>query len=208
MTSDMRSAEADLAFLKGIVEDDPARTLRPAGAALLAAGLLYAAQCLANWAALAIPLALPDWAWLLLSFGPTVVFVIVLVPILARSRAPKPRGATSRGVAAALQAAALTNLVLIAIFAPAAWSARDWSVWFFYPAVLLALWGAVWLIIGLLRRRLWCLAVAVGAFASAVALAQLRDTDLFVLVLGAALIAVLAVPGYVLMRNTRKEAVS
>jgi hypothetical protein len=209
MTADTTSARSDLAFLKAIADDDPAHTLRPAGAALLTGGLVYGFQCFANWAALAIPLELPTWAWLALSFGPTVVFVAALVWILARSRAPAPRGATSRGVNAAFQAAGVTNLVLIAIFAPGALRAQDWTIWFYYPAVLLALWGAVWLIVGLLRRRAWHGAVSAGAFAAAVTMAQLRDSaELYVLVLGAALIAVLAVPGYVLMRNAQKEAAS
>jgi hypothetical protein len=208
MTSDIQSAHEDLAFLRGLADDHPSNTLRPAGAALLTGGLLYGLQCLANWAALAIPLALPTWAWLAVSFGPTILFVAALIWILARDRTPAPRGGTSRGIIAAFQAAGLTNVVLIAIFAPGALRAQDWSIWFYYPAVLLALWGAVWMIIGLLRRRAWHGAIAAAAFASAVALAQLRDSPFYVLALGGSLIAVLAVPGAVLMRSARKETMS
>src|SRR5690606_7076042 len=96
------------------------------------------------------------------------------------------------------------NLVLIAMFAPAALRAQDWSIWFFYPAVLMAQWGAAWLIVCLLRRRAWPGAVAAGSFASAIAMAQLTDSpQLYLLIIGGALIAFMAIPGAVMMRQPR-----
>src|SRR6185295_15645511 len=104
-------------------------------------------------------LPLNQAGWLIVSLGPTVVFLILLTWILWDTRGMiQPRA--QRAINAVFSAAGATNLVMLIIIGTYAVRSGRGEVWELYACVVFALQGAGWLVAYTLRRRLWLLGVA------------------------------------------------
>lgn len=205
MIDGKNTLEPDLDFLRGLVDGGGSRTQYLTGHAFAVGGGLYAFQCLANWLFVFLPLNLPGIAWLALHSLPTIIFLAYCVRQGMRYGTGNTGNTTSRAITAAFQAAGVTNLALILIFAPSAIARDDFTIWLFYPAVVFALQGAAWLTAFQLRRRGWLLGVALGWMASAVALGLLIGSLTYLLVAGAALLFFMTLPGIVMVRLSKKQ---
>jgi hypothetical protein len=200
------TAREDLAYMRALVEA-PGNFQRSFGETYFASGLCYGIQMLlhatqaAGWVSGGV-------AGLLIGFGPTAVFLVLLAWIIRRERgAGRPAGgAIARAVAAVLGAIGVANLVLIFVIGLIAWREHSLVVWLIYPCTVLVLQGTAWLVIYALRRRLWFAVVAFGWFATAAAMATATaygNMAAFIAVAGAGFIAFMLVPGWVLMRQSR-----
>ncbi len=207
---DIEKAREDLAFMKSLVAgDSPA--FYETGLIYGAAGLLYGVQCVINWADLAYGWNMPPLAAMINGFLPTVIFMIIIFAVMFRNKA-KGRSAAgfgesvvSRSMGAAFAGAGVANIVLAIVFAAAALKEKDWAVWFYFPVTVTALQGAVWFAVAIVRRRLWMGAVAAGWFLVALAAGlMVRDATTYLLVLGAGMFACMVLPGYALMRISRR----
>jgi hypothetical protein len=198
-------AYADLAFMKALVEEG-GRSQVAGGAALLWGGLLYGLQCLVQWAHIVGLIHLSDRAMFLFVNAVTVVFLVILGVVLWRERKTSQVGAGTRAVNSAFGGAGLANLALLVSFGTVALRERSMTIWMLYPVTLAVVLGSAWYVAFMMRRRAWLLAVSLGWYASAIGLALLTNRGAFyVLFLGAALIALMALPGAVMMRAGRKS---
>ncbi|MBD0425828.1 hypothetical protein [Aquisalinus flavus] len=197
--------EPDLEFLRALVDGGGNKTQYLTGHAFVVGGSLYAFQCIANWLLIIFALNMPGPAWLVLHILPTVIFIVYCIWQGMRYGIGNTGNATSRAITAAFQAAGVTNLALILIFAPAAIARNDFTIWLFHPAIVFALQGAAWLTAFQLRRRVWLLGVALGWMASAIALGLLIGSLTYLLVAGLALFFFMTVPGIVMMRLSKKQ---
>jgi hypothetical protein len=198
------SVRSDLAFMRALVSD---RGLLPVGfgEAYLAGGLIYGFQVLAQW--LAMGALAPSSGWsAVLGIGPTFVFLAVLAAILWRYRGAGG-GATARAVGATFGAAGLANLALICVIGSVAIRHRSLEIWLIYPCVVFVLQGAAWLVAGGMRRRAWQSLVGLGWFAAAIAMAlSLGSMRWCAPIAAASLLGLMAVPGAVIVRLSRKSA--
>ena len=206
MTSKTQSLQDDLAFMRQLAEGGPASSQPQFGAAYLAGGLIYGAQCLFNWGQIEGWIRLPPGPSLVISLGFTGVFLAVMVALTWAYRGAQPRGLTNRAVAAAFAGAGLSNCALIAVFATVAARHHSLTIWLLYPTVVFALQGAVWFVVAMLRRRLWMGAVALGWWTSAVGLGLTIDSTAYVAVCGLSLILWMALPGVLMLRQARQAA--
>lgn len=197
------SAQEDLAFMRSVV-DTTGSFQRSFGEAYFAAGLCYGVQMLLHAAQLV------GWigdgpVGLLIGLGPTVVFLALLAWIILRGRRePTGGGVVSRAVGALFAAVGMANLALIAVIGSVAWREQNFTIWLIYPCVVLILQGMAWMVVYALRRRAWYGAVAVGWFATGVALAlAIEDPAAFIAIGGASFIALMLVPGWVMMRRAK-----
>jgi hypothetical protein len=205
MTLSSKKAEADLAFMRALVDDDGSHN-RNFGFIYLIAGLLYGAQCLLNWALLVTNAQVSPLVWMMVGWLPTVLFLIMNFYNSWQNRAnPYGNGTTKRAVGAAFTGAGAANFVLALIFGWVAYQKRDWSIWLLFPIVVCALQGAIWLAIAILRRHIWHGLVAIGWFVSAIALGLFIDNvPTYVLILGVALLACMALPGLLILRASQQ----
>lgn len=208
MTIDSKTAEADLAFMRALVEDDGSHN-RNFGFIYLIAGVLYGAQCLVNWALLVTDAQVSGLTWMLVGWLPTVLFLVMIFHNSWQNREnPYGSGTTKRAVGAAFTGAGAANLVLALTFGWVAYQNRDWTIWLLFPLVVCALQGAIWLATAILRRHLWHGVTAIGWFASAMVLGLVIDNvSTYVLVLGIALFACMALPGFLIFRASPKTRV-
>ncbi|WP_293676950.1 hypothetical protein [uncultured Phenylobacterium sp.] len=207
MNADPESARDDLAYMRALV-DAPANFQRSFGEAYFAAGLCYGTQMLAHavqrlgWLPDAGPVAL------LIGFGPTVVFLVLLTWSIVRDRATRPSGggAVSKAIGAVLGAIGLANLMLVFVIGLVAWREDSLVIWLIYPCTVMVLQGTAWLVIYALRRRPWFGWVALGWFVTAAVMAvavAYQNLPLFIGAGGVGFLAFMLVPGWLMMRQSR-----
>lgn len=200
MNTKLQDVEADLAFMKALV-DGPAMQWAAFGQAYLVGGLIYGAQCLFHffqfkgWIVLS-----PGWS-LAVSLSFTAVFLPVLALLILQKRKGPMLGTANRAISTVFTAVGLTNIVMVAVFAIAALGHHSMTIWMIYPAIVFALQGAAWMVAALLRRRPWMGIIAGGWYLSAVGLGLTLDTVNYLLVCGGSLILWMAVPGALMLRN-------
>jgi hypothetical protein len=200
------SVQDDLAFMRALVEGGgglPAAF----GEGYFAAGLIYGLQTLSAFVQMAAHV--PYFSNLSLVFGiaPTAIFIVVISWIIWRHRGESQGGVTARAVGATFGCLGLANLALICVIGSVALNEHSLIIWWIYPCVVLVTQGAAWLVASSLRRSLWQALVALGWFAGAIAAALVIDQPTaYVLVLSLCLLGLMALPGWVMMRQARKAA--
>lgn len=200
------TAEADLAFMRSIVEGGgkPHLTL---GVAYLAGGLLYGLQCLFHVGQATGVIRWPDPANLAFVVLISLSFFAVLVWAIRRDKrdgVQTTRGPmATRVLNAAFSAAGMANLAVIIVFGIGALRDEDFAVWLYYPAVIFALQAAAWYVAWSLKRKGWMLACSAGGWLTAVALGVLvRQPEWYLAVCTVALFALFALPGWIMVRET------
>lgn len=200
MTSDLDTARDDLAFMRALVQsgDDGQKQF---GETYFAAGLIYGGEMLMHAAQARGWLPGTDLPALAIGLGPTVLFLVVMGFILARHRRLRPSGVVGRAIGSAFGAAGMSNLALIAVIGAVAWREHSATTWLIYPCAVFVLQGAAWLVAALMRRRAWMGLVALGWFASAIAMAiNVQAPAYYVLFAGLGLLGCMLAPGAVMMR--------
>ena len=201
------SARDDLAYMRALVET-PGAFQRSFGQAYFTAGLCYGLQMILHAAQALGWIAESGLPALLIGLGPTVVFLVLLVWIIAADRATrKPlAGATAKAIGAVLGAIGIANLVLVFVVGVVAWRESSLTVWLIYPCTVMVLQGTAWLVIYALRRRAWFGVVALGWFATAAAMAvgvAYQNFPLFIGAAGVGFLVFMLAPGWIMMRNAR-----
>ncbi len=206
MTSPAQSARDDLAFMRALVASGDSLT-RPFGEAYLAAGLIYGLQMVLSagqqmrW----LPTS-PAW-FMVVGFGPTLIFLAVMAWILWRARGQSRGGAAARNVGMVFACVGMVNLVLMGVVAAVAIREHNPMTWLIYPCAVFVLQGLAWLIAYCVRLRPWLAVVAVGWFVTALVMALLVDrAAYFILAAGLGLGACMIVPGAVILRLARKTS--
>lgn len=203
------AARDDLAFVRALVSDG-GQIQSKVGAGLFAGGLCYGAQCFAQDLLGHLPTGFPNAGPIQLTAAilPTVVFLVLItrISISARKAVGGNGGAgvASRALGAAFGSMGLSILVSGTVFGYVAIREHSLTIWLFHPIMVGVAQGVGWFIASQIRRRGWYAAVAAGWFATALLLATLmHDLDAYVLVIGGALLALMALPGWVLWRSAR-----
>lgn len=205
MTSDIQSARDDLAFLRGLVGGTGESVqLRALGESYFAGGLIYGGQMLLH-AAQFMGLIPFQGIWALaVSLGPTLVFIPVITWISVHNRKADSTGVVGRAVGRMFGVVGLANLVLIAVIGTVALRLHSIEVWLIYPCTVFVLQGMAWLFAWMMRRRAWHGVVAFGWFACALAMgiADGSNIGLYVLSAGLGLWLCMALPGWLMLRQT------
>ncbi len=204
--NETQQAQADLAFMRSLV-GEAQHTQMGGGIAFLAAGLLYAVQCLVVWAQLGGLVHLSDAVMNTFIVGVTVVFLTLLFAVLWHGRKTTTSAVGTRALNGAFGGAGLANLVLSLVFGMVSVREGNGRIWLLYPVTLCVVLGAAWYVVFIIRRRVWVALVSVGWYLSAGWLAYLvGDAREYLLVLSAALLLLMALPGAAMMRAARPPA--
>src|SRR6218665_2198463 len=155
-TPDPATAEADLAFMRALVDGGKQPAMMAGPSIYLLAGLLYGTQCLYHLIEIVTPIRWPGPLSLAVAIGVNTIFFTWLTIVLVRERKQRIGGSgVNRALNAMFAATGLANLGFVAIFGlNAAWH-RDFSFWLLYAAAVFILQGAAWWVAWLLRRKPW-----------------------------------------------------
>lgn len=200
MTAELEQARDDLAFMRSLVSGGE-RFQANAGKLFMWAGVLYGLQCVGQWLDYTGAVNLPPLSQLVLGFGPTAIFLVIIGTVIWKERKAPKGGPTTRALTAVFQGAGLANLVLAFVFAYGAHKAQSVTVWLYHPVVVCMFQGVAWYVAWTIRRRAWVGLVSLGWFAVTIALGvMIDDAGAFLLTIAVALFLLMALPGYAMMR--------
>jgi len=202
------TAEADLAFMRALVDGGREPALMDGPSIYLLAGLLYGLQCFFHLIELVTPIQWPGPLSLAVALAVNITFLAWMTVVLVRAKGRGKTGsATGRAINAMFNATGLANLGFIIVFALNAGWRDDYSFFLLYPATVFILQGAAWYVAFLMRRRPWMAATALGWFVSGTALGLLlTNLTAYVAVCGAALLLFMALPGWIMLRQQRTQS--
>jgi len=208
MKDPTESARDDLAFVRALMSES-GQVQDSLGQALLWAGSCYSAQCLIQ-AFLSTGVQVPVAVHLVVGFLPTVIFIVAIVRITIRDKDKSKHSVGTRAINAAFGGGGLAAMSTALIFAFLAWRTHNMGTWLLHPIMICVVQGTVWYIAYAVRRRALYGLVSAGWFVTSLVLAGLLGMGgpipLFLIVLGAALGGLMALPGYILMRAGQREA--
>jgi uncharacterized membrane protein len=198
------TARDDLAFVRALMSES-GQVQDSLGQALLAGGACYGIQCLVQ-AILATGMKVPVLVHLTAGILPTVIFIILITRITIRDRGRSQHSVGTRAINAAFGGGGLAAMTTALIFGWLAYRTQNMGTWLLHPIMICVVQGTVWYIAFAVRRRALYGLVSAGWFATSLVLAVmlgLGDETLivpFLLVLATALLGLMALPGWILMR--------
>jgi hypothetical protein len=195
MTDHMQTIRDDLAYLRALAEEGREGGER-GGAFGVAAGVIFAACSVVQWAALTgrVPPAVSNGVWI----GGTLLFFVTLV-VLKRRLGP----VTGRGRAASVawQGVGWACFTLFAALAVATWRTQSMLIVSFAPSIILALYGAAWTAAAAVAGKSWMKLMAAGSFVGAVICAWFIADPVQYLIYALGLLLLAALPGGLMMRQ-------
>jgi hypothetical protein len=197
--TDQNAIRDDIAFLRSLAEEGRVGSTA-GGSVLVAAGVIYAACSVASWAAITYQL---NWSGFfpILWFGGTGLFLVVMN--LLKRRLPASGGARSAAVTWWASGWAILTIVVSLMIMGARTNA--WWIMSAVPSMILAMYGACWFVAAVLARTPWLHAVAFTAFGAALLNAwYVTDPATSYLIYAVDLLALLALPGLILMLQARR----
>jgi hypothetical protein len=202
MTDHMQTIRDDLAYLRAMAEEGRDGGHR-GGAIGVAAGLIYAACSVCEWAALTgrASQAIANDGWL----GGTALFlcVVAFVKITGGASTGRARAANIAWIGVGWAIFALCGALTVA-----SWKMQSALLIFFFPSIIFALYGAAWTVAALVTKKLWMSLTAAGSFLATVACAWFIKDPVQYLIYAAGLLLLAALPSAVMMRQqpSRSEA--
>ena len=209
MTDPTESARDDLAFVRALMSES-GQIQSSLGEALLVAGACYGVQCLIQ-AWLSTGIQVPVAVHLVVGFLPTVIFIVAMIRITIRDKGQSKHGVGTRAINAAFGGGGLAAMTTAIIFGFLAFKSQNMGTWLLHPIMICVVQGTVWYIAFAVRRLGWFGLVSAGWFASAMVLAYLLGTGgmemvpLFLLILAAALLGLMGLPGWILLRAGARQ---
>jgi len=207
MKDPTESARDDLAFVRALMSES-GQVQDSLGQALLWAGACYGVQCLIqSWLSTGVPV--PVAVHLVVGILPTVMFLVAIIRITVRDKGMSKHSVGTRAINAAFGSGGLAALSTALIFGFLAFRTQNMGTWLLHPIMICVVQGTIWYIAHAVRRRGWYGLVSAGWFLCSLVLAGLLGMGgpipLFLLILGAAMLGLLALPGYCLMRAGQRE---
>lgn len=204
MTDPTESARDDLAFVRALMSES-GQVQSSLGQALLAGGVCFGVQCLLQ-AVFAFRPDIPAAFHLIVGITPTLIFLIAITWITVRDRGTSQHSVGTRAINAAFGGGGLAAMTTALIFGYLAFRYQNMGTWLLHPVMICVVQGVVWYTAYAIRRRGWFGLVAVGWFGTSIALAYMlgmNDEKVivpFLLLLSAALLGLMALPGWIMMR--------
>jgi len=203
MSDVLRNTESDLAFMKALVEGDH-RVPEGFGAIYAMTGLVYGLEVLAGSFQVNGAAGHTSLNWSLIHIGFSVAYVVVLAIMTRIYRSSTGgSGVTARTFGAIFGAVGSAMLTVVVILALTSWRMEDWYPVLAIPAIGCAMQGAAWFAAYWVRRQSWLGLIAAGWFAAAIGVSLTIPTPAFLLIMGAAFLLLMVVPGIAIMRNAR-----
>jgi hypothetical protein len=206
MTEHSEDPAADIAWMRRLAEEGAGAPMQGASI-LMFAGLIFGSASLFHWAQISGLIAIPGLPEGIIWLAATGVFFIVLAVVIVGLKR------TSGVVTAGNRASSTT------------WSALGWGIFALFaslavlgfrlgedaamlalaltPSVIMVFYGIGWAVSATMYRSRFLWWLAAGSFVAAPLLAALADQDAQYLAYAGALFLLMALPGWMLMRQAR-----
>lgn len=203
----IQTLKDDIAFMRALAQEGTSAPLL-GGSILVAAGVTFAGAGVVHWSIQTGLVNLPKTTLGVVWLGALVVFMGLLV-WLRRGGRSRP-GAQSPGNRASSAAwSAMGWSIFVIALAIAILSARTHSYipTLIFPPLILGLYGMGWSVAAAMSRKRWIWMTAIGSYVAALVVAWLAVDPVVYLVYAAALLLLMALPGYILMRQEPSDVI-
>ncbi|MBU1374366.1 MAG: hypothetical protein KKE02_21840 [Alphaproteobacteria bacterium] len=202
MTDQNQSLRDDIAFLRDLAEAGRDRPMI-GGSILLMVGSIFGVASLVVWY-LASVRGLGGVMYSIVWGFAFVLYMAFLIPLLRRL--PKTAGASQAAAGVAWSAVGLAIFVVFVSLWVLSYRLHIPNLMLVFPSILMGLYGASWFVAATLLRQRWLHLIAVASFGMALVNAWFASGHTVWLIYGVSLLALLAAPGFVLMRQGRTAA--
>jgi len=198
----MSDLKDDISYMRRLAEQGRRGPIL-GGIFLAAAGVVFGATCLVDWAARSGLLPISGWGFLYLWLGAFVVFGVVWCVLFFRLRTfpGKATSAPNAAFGAAWSAITVAVFVALAAIKIAATVVKAPIVMNAYMPMIFVLYGVAWFTSAAMARRPWMYWAAAGSFAFALIMAALAENRLQIPAMGLALLLLLTLPGLRMMKE-------
>jgi len=198
--------ETDIAYMRRLAEEASTVPMR-GGSILMSAGLIYGLSSMAHWTVISGLISIDPQAFSLIWLGATLLFLGVLAIIIAGlKREGGVQTAANRASAVAWSSVGWGIFALFTSIAVVSMRIGEQSLVLLslVPSIIMVFYGLGWAVTAAMMRTqsLWWLAIA--SFAAAPLLALLGGEPAQYLAYGVALFVLMALPGYLLMRQAKQ----
>lgn len=198
--------ETDIAYMRRLAEEASTAPMR-GGSILMSAGLIYGLTSVAHWTVVSGLINIDPQAFSLIWMGATLLFLGVLAVIVAGlKREGGVQTAANRASAVVWSSVGWGIFALFTSIAVVSMRMGEQSLVLLslVPSIIMVFYGLGWAVTAAMMRTrsLWWLAIA--SFAAAPLLALLGGEPVQYLAYGVALFVLMALPGYLLMRQAKQ----
>jgi hypothetical protein len=201
MTDDL-DTRSDIAWIRSLAEEG-AKAPLGGGRILMAAGVIYGLASLVQWAALTglAPFSPRESNWIWLAATGVFLLLTVLDKVFLCSTGGV-KTAANRAAQAAWACVGAGIFAMIASIAVVSWKVgpAGFVLLSLLPSLIMVFYGLGWGVSAAMIRSSRLMALSVASFVSAVLLAAMTGSDAQFLAYAVALFALMAVPGFLLMR--------
>ncbi len=204
--TDPTTDTADIAWLRNLAAEGATAPMR-GGSTLMAAGLIFGFASLVHWAIAAGMLALRPSAFSFVWLGATALFLATLIlTIVRRSGSGGVRTAIDRVSRAVWSAVGWGIFALFGSIALIAMRLGEPSIVLLTltPSIIMVFYGLGWAVSAAITRSRPLGGLAVASFIAAPLLALMFDQSAQYLAYAGCLFALMAVPGFLLMRAAKQ----
>ena len=206
MSENTEDPAADIAWMRRLAEESAQASMQ-GGSILFGAGLIFGLGSLGHWAVASglagLDMAAVNVIWL----GATALFLIMLAVTLTRmKRAGGVQTSANRASGTAWASVGWGIFALSASMAALSWRLGEDAAMISFalmPSMIMVFYGSGWAVTAAMQRSKPLWALAIGSFAAAPLLAALTGSADQYLAYAAALFLLMALPGWMLMRQAR-----
>ncbi len=208
MTNDkLQAVHEDIAYIRAVAQEGRRAPLL-SGSILVAAGLIFGAASIGQWlvvsGALGLTLDASLWVWI----ASGVAFGAALFLLLGRARRkPGFHSSGNTAVGAAWSGVGLSIFAVWVSMLALGYATGDWGAMSLMPSVVLAAYGAAWMVGASMSGLKWMNLTALASYAGAAAMGLTARQPEGYLVFAAILALVALAPGLILMRQEPTEVV-
>tara|TARA_R110002051_G_scaffold2221_3_gene11568 strand:- start:2051 stop:2677 length:627 start_codon:yes stop_codon:yes gene_type:complete len=208
MTDNRHStAHDDLAYMRAMAQEGRQAPLLN-GPIMVAAGLIFGAANLVQWAIVSDLVVVDPMAmlWIWLTAG--AVFCVALVFLIRRANRKPGAGSTgNKAVGAAWSALGFGIFIMWISLMAVGFTSGNWALMWAMPSIVATTYGTAWMISSAFSSQRWMTAVGLTAYAGAIACGALIGDPAIYLVFSVLMVLTGLFPGLVLMRQEPAEVI-
>lgn len=203
----IQTVQDDIAYMRAMADEGRNAPLLN-GPIMVAAGIIFGAASVAQWAIVTGVLDVSPWTQLWVWVGAGLAFAIALFTLIRRqSRRPGAGSAGNKAVGAAWSGVGFGIFAMWLAFMAVGVSSGDWEIMRSMPIVVAAAYGTAWIVAAAMSGLKWMNLIAWASYAGAVLLGFVIGSPAIFLVYAGLLVVVALLPGLALMRQEPAEVV-
>lgn len=197
---------ADIAYMRGLAEEGRMAPLLN-GPVMVAAALIFGPASLAQWTIQSGLVDVTPWAQLWVWLAAGAAFTVALITLINRLKRKQGAGTVrNQAVGAAWSGVGYMIFTVWLSMMAIGYASGDWSAMRLMPSLVIAAYGAAWLVAAAMSGVKWMNAVAVTCFAGAVLMGLLSNRIELYLAFAGLMALVALLPGLALMRREAARA--